>query len=228
MRVFAALLLAVSLPSLAARPLATEDASVLDEKRCQLEAWIDRGRAETQGWFVPACNFGGNIEWQAGFARADADGASRFSEAYVQAKTAWGSLEDDGFAFGAVAGVTRRPSAESARGWENPYFIVPVSWKLGDATFIHVNAGWSRDRAERRDSATWGVAVERVLPAGTTLLGEIYGADREKPFLRAGLRFAAIPDQLDLDLSIVTRSGGSRSDRLISLGFVVQTGRFLP
>ena len=228
MRVVAAFLLAgLSLPAIAARPLATEDASVLEGKRCQLESWIDRSRVETQTWFVPACNFGANVEWQAGFARGHAEGASRFAEAYAQAKSAWGSLEGDGFAFGAVAGVIRRPMAETARGWENPYLIALFSRKLG-STFVHVNAGWSRDRDERKDSATWGVALESSVSGAITLLGEAYGADREKPFLRAGIRYTAIAGLLDLDASIVSRPGGDRSDRLISIGFLVQTGRFLP
>jgi len=72
MRLAAAALACVALPALAARPLATEDASILDEKECQLEMWVDVAHDASQGWFVPACNFGGHVEWQVGFARTHA------------------------------------------------------------------------------------------------------------------------------------------------------------
>src|SRR6185436_6914070 len=64
----AALLAATS--AFAARPLTTDDAAILDDKQCQIEAWVDRGRDASVGWFVPSCNFGGGVEWQIGLSRA--------------------------------------------------------------------------------------------------------------------------------------------------------------
>ena len=125
-RVIPAALAIASLPAFAGRPLTTEDASIQEDKACQVETWIDRSRDATQGWFVPACNFGANIEWQAGFARTHVDGSSRFSEAYFQAKTLWRPSEEAPWAIGFVTGVARK-QRESHGGWENPYVIVPVS-----------------------------------------------------------------------------------------------------
>ena len=213
-----------ALPAIAARPLTTEDASILEEKACQVEAWLDRGQSATQAWMVPACNFGANIEWQVGFAKTHSVGRTFFSEAYAQAKSAW--RWDSSWSIGAVVGVTRHPLQALASGWDNPYAIVPLSADL-DGTTIHVNAGWSRDREAARNAFTWGLAVERQTAWRTTLLAEAFGENGARPYLRAGARYAAWADRLDLDLSMVTRAGGGRAERLISLGLLLQTGRFL-
>ncbi|HET7728720.1 MAG TPA: hypothetical protein VFK48_01690 [Usitatibacter sp.] len=217
-----------SLPAVAGRPLTTEDASVLDDKRCQVESWIDRSRDASQAWLVPACNFGGGVEWQAGFARARAEGSSRFAETYVQAKALVRAVGDDSpWGIGVVAGTLRRPLQERYRGWGNPFVSVPISVAVGDG-LVHANAGWSRDREMGRDITVWGLAAE--LPKGDvlTLLAEVFGQDSERPFLRAGARWSVVKDVFDVDLSVVTRPGGTRDERFVSLGVFWQSGRFLP
>lgn len=149
-------LLVASLPANAGRPLTTDNASVLDDKRCQVESWWDRSHESSQAWLVPACNFGGAIEWQLGTARTRADGDSRFSVAYLQAKTLLRSLDASPWGVGVVAGLLRRPANQRFRGFENLYVNVPVSFPVGSG-LVHVNAGWNRDREARRDLATWGL-----------------------------------------------------------------------
>jgi hypothetical protein len=222
------LCVAVALPVIAGRPLTTEDASVLEDKACQVEAWIDRGHDASTGWFVPACNFGGGIEWQTGFARTREAGESRFSEAYAQAKGLFReSSETSPWGVGWVLGVARRPLNESKRGWDNPYALLPVSVSAGEFTF-HVQPGWARDRERRRDTTVWGVAGEFAANDHLTFVAEAFGENSEKPFVRGGLRWTAIKDRLDIDLTYVARPGGTHEDRLVSLGFAWQSGKFLP
>ena len=211
----------------AGRPLSTEDASVLEEKRCQLESWIDRSRDATAGWLVPACNFGAGIEWQAGFARAREDGSARFSEAYVQAKRVFIEPEAGRTGVALVVGTVRRPQNEVRRGWQNPYVLVPFTHPLGEAA-IHANVGWSRDAESRRNLTLWGVAFEAPMGERVAVVAEAFGENRERPFVRAGFRWTAIPEVLDFDLTAVARPGGERSDRYISFGFTVVTAPFLP
>jgi hypothetical protein len=216
------------MPVFAGRPLTTEDASVLQDKACQVETWLDGSREATQGWLVPACNFGANIEWQAGFARTWEEGRSRYSEAYFQAKTFWRPAADAPWAIGLVTGVTRK-QRETHRGWENPYVTVPVSVTLDhSAMTFHLNVGWSHDRAENRNATVWGVAAETAISPRLTLLGEAFGENGARPFIRAGGRFSVVKDLLDADLTFVTRPGGTRAERYVSLGLFWQTGRFLP
>jgi len=214
------------LAAFAGRPLSTEDADTLDDKACQVEAWVDRSSVETQGWMVPACNFGLGIEWQLGFSRSWSDGSSRFPEAYVQGKSAWGTLRDGGWSVGVVGGVVRR--TEEGTGWENPYALGILSWAVGESpTHFHANLGWTRNKLEARNSTLWSIAVERPVSTAFTVLAESFGDDRGNPFFRVGGRYAAIKDRLDFDLSFVTRSGGNKSDRFVSLGLHAQADRIL-
>jgi hypothetical protein len=225
-----AVMLLATLPAEAGRPLSTEDASILEAKHCQLESWIDRSREATEAWAVPACNFGAGIEWQLGGVRTFADGGHAFSGAYAQAKAAFVSVEDHPWGIGLVAGVLRFPQREAKNGWADPYVIVPVSFQLGgDGALLHLNAGSVRDRAEKRNLTLWGVAAEAPLGrSGLTVLGEAYGENSRNPFFRVGARWTVIENRLDLDLSAVARSGGTRAERFLSLGLYYKSDAFLP
>jgi hypothetical protein len=218
--------LCLPLPTQAGRPLTTEDAAVLQPKCCQLESWLDRSRDATAGWLVPSCDFGTGIEWQVGFARTREAGEARFSEAYAQAKTVFIEPANDGFRVGLVVGVARRPLNENRRGWDHPFLTVPVTSTFGD-TAIHANLGWSRNGEARRDATTWALAIEKPVGA-LTAVAEAFGENTSRPFFRAGMRWTAIADALDLDLTVVTRPGGDRSERYVSLGFTFMTRPFLP
>ena len=224
----ALLLLAAAGPSIAGRPFTTEDADVLGDKRCQVESWIDHGRDTSNGWLAPACNFGLGIEWQVGFSRSRVSGHSFASESYAQAKGLFKEIEGDSrWGVGWVVGISRDPLRETPRGWQDPYVIVPVSVAVGEA-LVHANLGWSRNRAEGRDRAIWGAAVE--IPGGEriTWVGEAFGEGSGNPFLRAGLKFSVVKDVFDVDLTVVSRPGGTREERYFSLGVFWQSGRFLP
>ena len=217
------LFLALALPAMAGRPLSTDDASVLEEGRCQLEAWVDRSRGATAVWAVPACNVGLGIEWQVGAARTREAGQSRFAEAYVQGKKVFLQPDRHFVGAGLVAGVARRPLNERHRGWQNPFIGIPLTHNLNETTFVHGSVGWQRDREADRQVTTWGLAIETAINPSWAVLAEAYGANRDRPYFRAGVRWSVIASQLDVDLSAVTRSGGTQSDRLISLGFTYAT-----
>ena len=210
----------------AGRPLSTEDASILEPGRCQVEAWIDRGDDRTTGWFVPACNLGLNTEFQAGFARTREQGESRFSDAYLQAKTILRKMtEQEPWGVGLVLGVIKQPLNEVHRGWDNPFVLVPFTQAICNTPLtFHANVGWARNRETRRDVTLWGAALEATVSERFTLLGEAYGENSTRPFVRFGGRWSALPQKLDVDLTYVTRPGGTREERFISLGVTWLSG----
>lgn len=223
------LMLFVAIPAFAGRPLTTDDASVLEDKACQVESWVDRSKAATTFWIVPACNFGGGIEWQFGAARTREQLRSRQSEISVQAKAVLPAAEKSPWNLGIVFGLTRRPLEAQFNGWDNPYVVVPFSvLPPNSRNAFHANIGWRLDRAGLRNVTLWGLAAETGIGERFTLLGEVFGENSEKPSIRVGGRYSAIKDHLDLDLSLVTRPGGNREERWVSLGVTWQSGRFLP
>jgi hypothetical protein len=226
-RSLGALLAAASLQAQAGRPLGTEDAAVLEDKACQLEAWIDRSRVDTRAWAVPACNFGWGIEWQAGFARVRENGGFAFSESYVQGKRVFTHPAQGRVGFGVVAGVARIVRRDTHRGWEDPFAIVPVTWEPVEGSAIHFNLGWSRDRGSASDSTLWGIAGEHSLSQRWTLVAEALGTDRDRPSGRIGARVNAAKG-LDFDFTVVARSGGSSANRYLSIGFTWASSPFLP
>ena len=211
----------------AGRPLTTDDASIIDEKRCQLEAWVDRSSDAWAAWAAPACNFGGGIEWQAGFARARAEGDSaRFAEAYVQSK--WMiPLPSERWAMSMSVSLARHATTDGERGWVSPQANLAFTGQFGDTT-VHLAPGYVYRHAQHRHAATWGVAAEHAMSPTLAVLGEAFGENRGRPFYRAGGRWTAVADVLDLDLSYVVRPGGTRAERLVSVGIFWQSSRFLP
>jgi hypothetical protein len=227
-RVAAWWLLALASPAFAGRPLTTEDAATLEDKACQVEAWIDRARDTSTGWLVPSCNFGAGIEWQVGFARERFEGDNRFTESYAQAKTVLReSRGDSPWGAALVLGVSRRALNDVHDGWDNPYVLVPFSLAFDNVT-IHAQPGWARDRESRRHQTVWGLGAEVAVWQHTALVAEAFGIDSQRPFLRAGARWTAIKDRLEVDLTYVTRPGGAREDRHVSAGLTFHTGKLLP
>lgn len=190
---------------------------------------MDRTRVATIAWLVPACNFGAGIEWQAGVARGHESGRSMLAETYAQAKMVFPGADDSPWNVGLVAGVIRRPGDPRHNGWDNPYVLAPISFAPPDTgNAFHANIGWRHDRGDRRHLTLWGVAAEIGAGERFTLLGEAFGENSGRPFLRLGARYAAIKDRLDIDLSVVTRPGGTREERLVSLGVTWLSGRLPP
>jgi len=222
----AALLLLGAANAWAGRPLSTEDASILEAGRCQVEAWIDRRDDATTGWFVPACNLGFNTELQVGFARTRVEGQSRFSDAYAQAKTILREMtEHEPWGVGLVVGVIKQPLNEVHRGWDNPYVLVPFTQAICNTPLtFHANLGWARNRETKRDITLWGAALEAAVSERFTLVGEAYGENSERPFVRLGGRWSVLPGKFDVDLTYVARPGGVKEERFISLGVTWMSG----
>lgn len=218
-----AALLACSLPASAGRPLSTEDARTLGDGACQLESWANRTRADaTEMVAVPACAFLG-IEAQLGTGWVREGGATTLAAQVFQLKHAFRNVDDGAWGIGLAVGLARNRLRETRSDWGDPYLIVPFSFGLGGdkdtRALVHLNLGTTRNREEARNLTLWGIAFEKPVTERLTLLGEAYGKNARGPFYRAGGRYAAVPGHLSIDLSVVDRSGGSKEDRLWSLGF---------
>lgn len=181
----AAALLALPLAALAARPFITDDARVVDEGHCQIEAFTKSqyAYAGSEAWFLPACNpFGAELTL----------GRNRIEDEYntiVQAKFLFKALQPNRAGYALSVG---------SFGGE-PYFNAIASRSLhDDRAVLHANLGAIRNHDA--DRGTWGVGLEALLAAPRWYgIVESFGQRGDKPTMHFGLRFWVIPNRFQVD-----------------------------
>lgn len=215
--------------ALAARPMVTDDARIVDPKACQLESWAKWNRESTELWALPACNPTGNLELTFGGARTRADGASALTDVVAQVKTIFRPLEE-GVGIGLAAGTIRHPHRESARGWPgDPYVYMPVSVKAaGEEWVVHLNLGATRHRDEGRTVTTWGFGNEIRVSPRLFVIPEVFESDRGRPFYQAGLRYWVVQDRVQIDATYGNRLARDTAERWFSVGLRLIGPPFLP
>lgn len=218
-------LVVVVLTAHAGRPMVVDDASIVGDKSCQLETWVQKNRDSTEYWAVPACNFTGNLEVALGGARITR-GAETHTVTVMQGKTLIKTLDTNGWGAGLVFGNQFTP-AQSVSG--DLYASLPVSFSFQDDRFLlHTNLGWLRIKENSRQAMTWGVGAEMQLTERTAFTSETFGQHRGKPFFQIGIRHWVVPDRFQLDASYGDRFGRDSAERFFSIGLVLFTDAILP
>lgn len=211
----------------AARPMITDDASIVDPKSCQFEGWTMKKRASTGYWGAPACNFSGNLELSVGGARAHDATGTRATDALIQGKTLLEPLETNGWGVGLAIGAQRH--LRSARGGADWYVNVPASFSFRDDRFLlHANLGWLREQETRHHHLTWGLGSETRLGGGTTLIAETFGQNQGRPLFQIGLSQSIVPGRAQIFAAYGNRMGGGTQERWFSIGVRLLTMPFLP
>ncbi|WP_431477154.1 hypothetical protein [Massilia eburnea] len=175
----------------AGRPLATDDAAILEPNDCQVEAWHQHTGSVREWWAMPACRVG---SWEL------AAGKGQARNAALQAKTVLRKLETDGWglglAFATQHGMLRQHTVN-----------VPLTISLaGDALLLHLNAGWVHQHG-MPGRVTWSTGGEYAFAPRWSASLESYGSHHLPPARQAGLRYALIEGRLDLDASVAKTSG---------------------
>lgn len=220
--------IAVLSPVHGAQPYFTDDASILEKGACQLEIGNQTNRGSRELSLLPACNITGNLELTLGGSRASEAG-SRDTLYVVQGKGLFRELETNGYGVGWLAGARWRGEREPDQGKiSNYYASLLLSGSFLDDRFIaHVNLGAQADRDRRMDSLTWGINAEIPLSERFTVIAEIFSNERSRSFHQAGLRFALIPERLEIDASLGGENGHRRSTRWWTIGIRLTSPPFL-
>lgn len=219
--ILAALLLCASTAAHAGRPLATEDADVLEPGQCELEGFAARERASgTPAARGTSLQFGCGIGWRS------------------QAALAWERVRSDGEStrgWALVGKTALRPRTEGTTGFtlawglgaEHPpggstqhetTFLTAVATREWDGGWLsHANLGWARSESASASTTTWNLAVERPVGGGVDLMGELYGDDRTRPWLGLGVRWSA-SERVSLNASWAVQDSAPRT-RLVTVGF---------
>ena len=210
----------------AARPMATDDARIVDDKSCQLETWLKANRGSDEYWALPSCNFSGNFELAVGTAVTRQNGRGETSDLLVQGKTLFRTLEPNGWAWGLVGGTASHPDV-SRKMLGDVYAYVPATFSFrDDRVLVHTNLGWIQDRLAKRHAMTWGVGSEIEMTPNTWLIAESYGENQGRPFYQLGLRHWLVYNRVQLDATYGNRSNGG--ENWFSIGLRLLTPRFLP
>lgn len=225
----AALLQAVAMPALAARPFVTDDARLTASGSCQLESWMRTYTDSREVWALPACNPFGNFEVTLGGGRAWQSGENATRDYVFQFKTLFRPLETNSWGWGLAAGTVRHPDINLGPNLlGNTFLYLPASLSLAnDRVVIHSNLGWLKDKASGELRATWGVGGEFLLSSRVTGIAEAFGDSHNTPFWQAGIRLAIVPERIQADATVGGPWHGSNDQRWFSFGLRLTPDRFL-
>ena len=217
----AAAALTLSSAAHAARPLATEDADVLERGECEAEGVIAESKPSdepsTRGWTAQgACGVGASTQLALAYNRSRTDAAS-LSGLLLGGKTAILSREGDGLGVALAWGIVAAEAEGSSMKHELTYLNGVATRELSPGWTGHANLGWVRSKSANASSTTWNLALEHPLGNGVDLTAELYGDDRAKPWIGVGARWA-VTDQLSLNASWATQRETPRVNAW-SIGF---------
>jgi hypothetical protein len=211
----------------AARPFVTDDARLTTAGSCQVETWTRSYPSSLETWALPACNPTGNLEFTVGGGRAYFDAlATPNSTDYVyQAKTLFRKLDLHTSGIGLAVGMVHHPSIQVGPNQHgNQYAFIPISVPLNeDRLIMHLNPGILRDKASQETRKTWGIGFEFNATPRWMLIAESFGDTSTGSYWQSGVRFAIIPNLLQVDTTTGKKYSGSSETQWISFGL-----RFTP
>lgn len=221
-----ALLLSLCAPAAhATRPMAADDAAILDPRQCQLETWTQHSRAQNEYWALPACNFGGGWELAAGAGRTHGlQGGGNNSLALLQAKTMLRAPQDDGWGLGVVLADQFR-AGSGGRGDLSLNFPLSVAL-AGERAMLHANLGRLRQRGQPEQPSpglqrSWALGLELAAGERAAFTAEAYGRQRAGSYLQLGARYSLIPGRADIDVAYGDRVGRRGAERYLAIGLTL-------
>ena len=213
----------------AGRPMVTDDATIVDDKSCQIEAWMEGTSNRFTYWMLPACNFTGNLELTIGGAWTHENGSTRNTQVALQGKTVLKSLRPNDWGLGLAAGTLWHAEGTSNRRSYRPYAYLPASFSFYDDRIIaHANMGWEYDSGERANHFTWGVATEVEIVKPVSAFAEIFGKERDRPSFQFGLWYWIVRDRVQVNAAYANRFGTPPGEYLFTVGINLFSPPFLP
>ena len=201
----------------AGRPMEIDDAGIVDQGTCQLEAWADTRRHSEGYWLMPACNIGGNLELSLGGGFQHEKHADHGKTISVQAKT----VVIEGLAEHLDVAVSvgydfHRIDGNAEREWT---LNVPVTMALGSEQLLwHNNIGTVFEQEDEHWLLTWGTGLEYAATERVSLYAEIFGESGARPFYQLATGYWWFPEQLQVTFGFADSLEGSRDERWLTLG----------
>ena len=215
--------LALALSSLcvhAGRPLATEDAGVLEPGDCEWESFTARTHERSSASLRTlstqvGCGVGASSQLALAVAR-ESGGASHTNALTLAGKTGLIERKGDGAGVTLAWSLAAGKQAGAAMRHEHTALNLVVSKELAKELTGHANLGVAHSKSAAQSAVTWNLAAEFALGNGVDVMGEFYGEQHSKPWLGAGLR-RAVTEKFNLDASYALQSGAAKA-KLFTLG----------
>ena len=219
----AVLLLVLSGGAQAGRPLATEDAGVIDAGGVELESYFsrfsERDEAPVFGRNIqPSVGVGFGTQFGVGFGHSTQSGSGGAErQISLSGKTSIKTLTDQDWGLALAYGVSkvRSPSEDDEESPRYRYSGAAVNAAFtlprGDWNF-HANLGWQREHLAHRSLTNWALAAERKNAVGPVDLAlETYGNDQDPAWLGVAARWSVIDERLFLDSSYAMQLSSTRA-----------------
>ena len=204
----------------AARPFVTDDARLTTDGSCQFESWTRLYESSSEIWALPACNPFGNLEVTLGegVSHAESEGTTR--DYVAQVKTLFKPLEKNGWGIGLGAGKVFHPEIKPGPNmFGNSYIYIPASFSFNDDKLvIHTNIGLLKEYKTNSMKTTFGLGSEYKLTNNLLGIAELFGDDKQKPFIQMGFRYAVMPNLLQFDSTLGQWVSGKSEDVWLSIG----------
>ena len=213
----------------AGQPMITDDASIVDDKTCQMESWMDRNFDSATYWILPACNFTGDFELTVGGAWTHKARSTRNTRVALQGKTIFKSLDTNGWGLGLAAGTLWHPKDDSNHRAYGLYAYLPASFSFqDDRILVHGNLGWNRDSADHLNHLQWGAATEVEMIKPLSLFTEVFGQERGHPLFHFGFWYWIVPERMHVNAAYGNRFGTPAGGYWFSVGLSLFSTPFLP
>ncbi|MBX3607868.1 MAG: hypothetical protein KF788_21525 [Piscinibacter sp.] len=205
----------------AGRPLATEDADVLERGACEWESFAAHARADgepsARGWTTQVgCGIGWRSQLALAYSRARSDGVTG-EGLLLGGKTQLIPRDDQRTGWTLAWGLAGAKEDGGSFEHETSYLNLVATHTLAEGLTGHANLGWVRSESADASSTTWNLALEKAVGAGVDLMGEVYGDDRSDAWLGLGARWTP-HERFSVNASWA-RQGGSAGTTLWTLGF---------
>ena len=175
----------------AARPLATEDAAILEKKTCEFE--LQGGRTTASGasamrdWeTLVACGVGAQTQLFAAYGEVKSDGI-KLPAVALGGKTNVAKSDAIGWTLAYALGAVKEPG--SSYKLEDLALTGVMSAEIGGGWLGHVNLGLNRSRSARQTTTSWSAGLER--PGEFIFAIDAFGDDRNKPGASTGVGWEA-------------------------------------
>lgn len=217
-----ALLLLIAGAAHADRPLVSETADVIGAGQCQVETGLVQARARGTPSALAAdvfgsCGVAGHHQFGValGWTRQDGDSTPALG---LLGKTTLKMPEDGAVGYGIAYGLDSDKAP--GRGWRvaGLHLFGVGTVELRKGLLGHLNLGWERNQADRRNGTLWSVGVES--DSGLRWAADVFGDDRSRPWVSAGLLFP-LADKFSANLAYAQQFERPRV-RQWTLGFKLE------